>query len=273
MVTSTRVPHRENSEIIDGWVREHLGDNDALYDLDRERLRAARPDVIVSQTLCDVCAVSSGEVAEVIDSLPTKPALINLEPNTLDDVFDDILRVGQQLDRASVSQTLVDGLRTRRDRVAAITDTIPVAERPRVTFLEWLIPPFNGGHWNPELVELAGGIDSLGARGKPSSTQQWETVAAARPQHLFIACCGFTAERALEDVRQLGDNEIWQQLPAVRNGRIHLADGDTYFSSPGPRLVDGLEMMAHAFHPLVHPKPRVSGCYTLTQDLALAKAR
>ena len=253
MLTSTHVPYDKDSVTIDEYVRDHLSDHEALYDLDVDGLRTAAPDVVVSQALCDVCAVSTGDVMEAINSLPSKPALVDLNPNTLDDVLDDISRVGKQLGADDAATELVTDLRRRRDRVATRSASIPKSELPRVVFLEWLFPPFNGGHWNPELVELAGGIDLLGAPGQASSTQSWETIVAAKPDVLFIACCGFRIDRALEDVTKMSASAEWQQLPAVQNGRVYVADGNAYFSCPGPRLIDGLEIMAHAFHPNVHP--------------------
>jgi len=257
-MTSTHVPFTKSSLVIDSYVREHLTGHEALYDLDMDRLREARPDVVVSQALCDVCAVATGDVLAAIDSLPSTPTVVDLEPNTLADVFNDILRVGKQLDASDIAENLVADLRTRTNKIAERTATIPTSKRPRVAFLEWLYPPFNGGHWNPELVELAGGIDLLGAPGKPSSTQEWDAIAATKPDVLFVACCGFRIERALEDIQEISQTEAWQKLPAVKNGRVYVTDGNAYFSSPGPRLVDGLEFMAHALHPQVHPKP-VSG--------------
>lgn len=253
VMTSTHVPYDKDSVTIDEYVREHLTGHEALYDLDVDGLRAAAPDVVVSQALCDVCAVSTGDVIQAINSLPSKPALVDLNPNTLDDVLDDIMLVGQQLNAATAASELVADLSKRRDAVAARSATIPKAERPQVAFLEWLMPPFNGGHWNPELVELAGGIDVLGAPGQASSTLDWDRVVAARPEVLFVACCGFRTERALEDVRVISNTDAWQQLPAVQNGRVYVADGNAYFSCPGPRLIDGLEILAHALHPDVHP--------------------
>ena len=260
-MTSTRVPYTESSEAIDSYVRQHLSGHQALYDLDMDRLRDARPDVVVSQALCDVCAVATGDVLEAIHSLPSTPTLIDLEPHTLADVLDDILRLGQQLQAGESAERLVADLRTRRDSIAARTATIPISERPRVAFLEWLYPPFNGGHWNPEMVELAGGIDLLGAPGKPSSTQKWESIVDAEPDVLFIACCGFRVERTLEDVQKISQTDAWQRLPAVKNGRVYVTDGNAYFSSPGPRLIDGLEIMAHALHPQLHVRPPVGACH------------
>ena len=256
-MTSTHVPYTKSSEAIDSYVREHLTGHQALYDLDIDRLREARPDVVVSQTLCDVCAVATGDVEEAIGSLPTTPILIDLNPHTLADVIDDIVRVGQHLEAGDAARELVADLRVRQDRIAVRTASVPMSERPRVAFLEWLYPPFNGGHWNPELIELAGGIDLLGARGEPSSTQKWETIVSTEPDVLFIACCGFRIDRALEDVQKISQTDPWQELPAVKNGRVYVADGNAYFTCPGPRLIDGLEIMAHALHPALHPKPSV----------------
>jgi len=249
IMTSTHMPYTESSEVIDAYVREHLTGQEALYDLDLEKLRKASPDFIVSQTLCDVCAVSTGDVLTAIRDLPSQPTLIDLEPHTLDDVFADIINVGAKLGVANRARDLVEELRSRCQHVAELTSRVSAAKRPRVAFLEWLFPPFNGGHWNPELVELAGGIDILGSPGQPSSTQSWETIVELQPDVLFIACCGLRVDRALEDVAKASESEVWQALPAVRSGRVHVADGNAYFSCPGPRLVDGLEQMAVLLHP------------------------
>ncbi len=261
VMTSTHVPYTQSSEAIDSYVREHLMGHEALYDLDIDRLRDARPDVVVSQALCDVCAVATGDVQEAICSLPTTPTLIDLNPHTLADVLEDIVRVGQHLEAGDAAEELVADLRVRQDRIAVRTASVPMSERPRVAFLEWLYPPFNGGHWNPEMVELAGGIDLLGAPGKPSSTLKWETIVNAEPDVLFIACCGFRIERALEDVQKVSRSDAWQQLPAVNNGRVYVTDGNAYFSCPGPRLIDGLEIMAHALHPQLHTELPVGACH------------
>lgn len=255
-LTSTHVPYTESSDVIDTYVREHLTGHEALYDLDVDGLKQAAPDVVVSQALCDVCAVATGDVLDAIHSLPSKPTLVDLEPNTLDEVLDDIRRVGSALNAAGAAAEVVSGLQRRREGVAERTATIPEVDRPRVAFLEWLIPPFNGGHWNPELVEIAGGIDLLGAPGKPSSTQDWQTIVEAQPDVIFIACCGFDTDRALKDVAEISQTDAWQRLPAARDGLIFVTDGD-YFSCPGPRLIDGLEIIAHALHPDVHPAPGV----------------
>jgi iron complex transport system substrate-binding protein len=258
VMTSTRVPYTESSDVIDSFVRDHLADNAALYDLDIEALASAAPDVIVSQALCDVCAVSTGDVVAALYALPSRPTLIDLNPYTLGDVFDDCNRVGHALGQTPRASRYVQSLISRKDTVAKRSQLIPVNERPGVAFLEWLDPPFNGGHWNPELVGLAGGNDLLGASGQPSETLSWDNVSATNADILFIACCGLSTDRALEDIEKACQRPEWQSLPAVRNGRVYVSDGDAYFSRPGPRLIDGLEMMAHAFHPDIHP-PSVHG--------------
>ncbi|MGI9261547.1 MAG: cobalamin-binding protein [Woeseiaceae bacterium] len=262
-VTSTRVPFRESSETIDSYVRDHLGEHDALYDLDVELLTSLAPDVVVSQALCDVCAVSTGDVQQAINSLPSSPVLVDLEPNTLDDVIDDVLRVGTALGDRAEAFRLQAELKQRRRAVAAKSAGIPEKQRPRVAFLEWLSPPFNGGHWNPELVEIAGGIDLLGAPGRPSSTLDWATISAASPDVIFVACCGLTKERALEDIETISQSHEWQELPAVKNRRVYVADGD-FFSCPGPGLIDGLELLAHVLHPGIHPAPAATKAVNLT---------
>ena len=262
-VTSTRVPYREDSRTIDNFVRDHLTGHQALYDLDIGKLESIAPDVVVSQALCDVCAVSTGDVREAIDSLPSNPLLVDLEPNTLDDVLADILRVGRALGVETGAVRLEAELRRRQRAVAYRSAVIPEHRRPRVAFLEWLIPPFNGGHWNPELVEIAGGINLFGDAGQPSTTLDWSTIRDAAADVLFIACCGFLADRSLEDVKEISDMREWKSLPAVRNGRVYIADGD-FFSCPGPGLIDGLEQLAHALHPDIHPVPRGSQVITIS---------
>lgn len=254
-VTSTRVPVERASGEIDAFVREHLQTHDALYDLDIDRLAALRPDVIVSQALCDVCAVSTGDVRDALSSLPGKPVLVDLQPNTLAEVFDDIERVGRALAADDDAARLVASLKARQQAVAQRTATVPEDKRPRVVFLEWLMPPFCGGHWNPELISIAGGRDMLGRPGRASVTLDWAQVAAADPDVLVVSCCGFDEHRAAADLQALEASDEWRELRAVREGRVIVVDGNAWFSSPGPRLIDGLEHIAHSLHSRVHPKP------------------
>ena len=265
-MTSTHVPYQSDSRATDSYVREYLTGHKALYDLDIEALEAAKPDVVVSQALCDVCAVATGDVDDAIGALPGAPTLIDLTPNTLADVFGDIESVADALGVGAAGAALVNSLRTRRDRVAERTATIAKHQRPGVAFLEWLIPPFNGGHWNPELVALAGGRDLLGSHANPSFSLDWPTVVSTDPDVVFVACCGFTVERAMADITLLRAEKAWNTLPAVREGRVYVADGNAYFASPGPRLIDGLEIMAHALHPHIHERPARFECRVVSKS-------
>ncbi|MCS7080949.1 MAG: cobalamin-binding protein [Chloracidobacterium sp.] len=254
-VTHTLIPTDATSLEIDGLVRERLQTNRALYTLDLPTLEALRPDLIVTQALCDVCAVAEEEVKAAACVLPGAPRVVNLEPQTLNEVFDSLFLVGEA---AGCQARAVQVVTRLKARVAAVAErSAAVSRRPRVALLEWLHPPFSCGHWSPELVQLAGGEEVMGRPGVPSRTLTWEAIAAAQPEVIFIACCGFSVERTLEDVAQLAANPIWRTLPAVRQGRVYITDGSHYFSRPGPRLVESLEILAHALHPTLHPRPAV----------------
>ena len=253
-VTRTLIPHDAASREIDALVRERLKTQRALYTLDMPTLERLAPDLIVTQALCDVCAVAEAEVTAAACSLPGRPQVINLEPMSLADVLDTLLAVGLAAGVAARADAVVRDLRRRIDAVAARSEQVG-ADRPRVVLLEWLDPPFSCGHWSPELVRLAGGEEILGRAGRPSRTLAWEEVVDARPDVLVVACCGFSLDRTLVDVPGLCSRPGWADLPAVQAGRVYVTDGNAYFSRPGPRLVDSLELLAHALHPGLHPLP------------------
>ena len=240
--TSTRVPSGAGSREIDRIVRECLQRGESLYRLDDELLERLRPDVIVTQSLCEVCAVGPGEVERAVPALGTHPAVITLEPRTLEQVFDSILVVGQTLWRTTEAAALVRALRTRVEAVRARAELR--RHRPRVAFLEWADPPISGGHWNPELVELAGGRDGLGRPGRRSRILAWEEVLAWRPEVMVLACCGFDEARGLEELDLLRQRPGFSDLPCVSAGRVHVMDGVRLFSRPGPSLVDSLERLS-----------------------------
>ncbi len=252
-VTRTLIPHDATSAEIDALVRERLKTQRALYTLDMETLERLRPDLIVTQALCDVCAVAEEEVREAACRLPGQPRVLNLEPMTLEDVLQSILLVGEATGRQERAAGLVRELVARVRRVAERSE--PLAYRPRVTLLEWIDPPFTCGHWSPELVTLAGGIEGLGQAGMSSRTLRWEELMAWQPEVLFIACCGYSVERTLQDLPILTRWPGWEALPCVQSGRIYVVDGSHYFSRPGPRLVDSLEMLAYGLHPDIHLLP------------------
>ena len=252
-VTRALIPADASSRDIDALVRERLATDRALYTLDMSVLEELEPDLLVTQALCDVCAVAESEVNAAACSLPGHPKVINLEPISLEDIYNTIHQVGRITCTEERAKIEVEKLKQRVEKVRVRTENIPISDRPRTAFLEWIDPPFNGGHWNPGLVQIAGGVDVLGNAGLPSKTTSWEEIRSCQPDALFLACCGFTVERTLLDIPILEAQPGWKDLPCVRTGRIYVADGNAYFSRPGPRLVDSLEIMAHALHPEKHP--------------------
>jgi iron complex transport system substrate-binding protein len=252
-VTRTLIPHDATSRRIDDLVRERLRTQRALYTLDLPVLEALCPDVIVTQALCDVCAVAEEEVRAAACRLPGHPRVVNLEPATLAQVLDSIAQVAAATGIEDRAKAVIHGLRARIDAVAARTESL--RDRPRVALLEWIDPPFSCGHWSPELVRLAGGVEGISQEGRPSRTLRWDEVVAWGPEVLYIACCGFTVERTLQDVEILRGCPGWKDLPCVRARRVYVVNGSHYFSRPGPRLVDSLEILGHALHPNVHPLP------------------
>ncbi len=244
---SMLAPGLSSAEIDSAVSQQHSVDAHALYTLDRDLLADLAPDIVVTQRLCDVCAVDYDEVKDTLATLPRQPELVTTEPSSLEDVLRDIERLGAITHAEGEARLLVHSLRARIERVRATVAR--AASGPRVTFLEWLDPLFRGGHWNPELVHLAGGEDALGNDGTPSTRLDWSEVLDYQPEVLVIACCGYSAERARQDLPTLETRPGYASLPAVRAGRIAVLDGSAYFSRPGPRLVDSLEILAKHIHP------------------------
>lgn len=252
-VTRALIPHDASSLQIDSLVREKLQARKALYELDMHALERLRPELIVTQALCDVCAVAEAEVTAAAGALPGQPKVVNLEPMSVGDVLETLTLVANSAGVPNRAEVAIQKLRRRIDAVAERSRQ--VTGRPRVVFLEWLDPPFSCGHWTPELVDLAGGDEVIARPGQPSRTIRWDEVVAARPDVLFIACCGFPVDRTLPELPGLAARPGWADLPAVRADRVFVTDGNAYFSRPGPRLVDSLEILAHALHPVIHPLP------------------
>jgi len=252
-VTRTLIPHDASSRDIDSLVRQRLRTQRALYTLDMTVLENLRPDLIVTQALCDVCAVAEAEVTAAACSLPGQPTVVNLEPTRLSEVFDCLRLVAAAAGVPHRAAEVIDALQARVAAVKARTEGLRF--RPRVVVLEWIDPPFCSGHWTPELVRLAGGFEGIGREAQPSRTMSWTEVVAFHPEVLVIACCGFTTERTLQDIPILRDYPGFTDLSCTRTGRVYVVDGNAYFSRPGPRLVDSLEILAHLLHPEVHPLP------------------
>jgi iron complex transport system substrate-binding protein len=236
-----------DSQAIDAWVSDRLRSGESLYTLDEGLLRRLGPELILTQKLCDVCAPAFGSVQAFAQTLPVPPRVLNLEPRRLDDVFANVCAVAEAMGHAERAGPVVAAL---KDRVRAVAEgSSRAADRPSVFLMEWADPVYCCGHWGPELVELAGGRDVLGRRGEDSVRVEWEAVLAADPEVIVLACCGHGVERTRRDVPALAARRGWGSLRAVRSGRVHVCDGSAYFSRPGPRLVDSLEILAQIIHP------------------------
>ncbi len=232
--------------VVDRQVTACMERGESIYSIDDEKLLSTAPDLIVTQDLCHVCAASPGDLASALSRLPRAPQVLSLSPRTLADVWTDIRRVGEATDRVSQGQALAAALERR---VEVVQSVVADAPRPRVAFLEWLDPPYNAGHWVPEMIDIAGGTDVLGRAGEPSARIEWTQVLRARPEIILVAPCGYTAERAAEEFKRTKLPPGWGDLPAVREGRIFALEANSYFSRPGPRLAAGIEILARLFHP------------------------
>jgi iron complex transport system substrate-binding protein len=240
------------SRDVDEWVRRELYDNGTIYTIDEPLLRKLQPDVILTQKLCDVCAVGYGTVAKLAQTLPGQPRVVNLEPTSLADVFDNIRRVAETCDVPARAEKLIENLSERvenvRKRAAAISD------RRRCFLMEWVDPPFCSGHWGPELVEIAGGQDSLGRKHQPSAQIDWQEVLDARPEIIVLALCGYDIDRARRDYELLRRFPGFGSLPAAESGHVYVVNASAYFARPGPRIVDSLEILAGILHPTEFPE-------------------
>ncbi len=226
---------------IDRAVRELTEQGQAIYELDEEALRRAQPDLIVTQALCAVCAVSYDDVKTVAERLDPVPEVLSLDPHTLGEMLGDVRTLAQATDSKDAGVDLVQDAAARIDRVRL---AVRGAEPVRVAALEWLDPVFVAGHWTPQMIEYAGGFDVLGLPGEHSERRSWEEVRAARPEVVIVMPCGYDAERAAQEAYDYGD-----ELESLGARRVVAVDAAAYFSRPGPRLIDGLELLAHVLHP------------------------
>jgi iron complex transport system substrate-binding protein len=261
-VTRDALPGGLSAGEIDAAVRERTLRGESIYELDRDTLAALEPDLIVTQALCPVCAVSYEDVAALARELPSRPRVIALDPKTLGETLGDVRTIARATGRREQGVALIARTAARIDRVRL---AVRGRRRPLVAALEWLDPPFIAGHWTPQLIELAGGQDVLGFPAEPSQDFSWEAIAAAEPEVVVVMPCGYDAPRArAEALAHAG------RLAALRAPKIVAVDASAYFSRPGPRLVDGLELMAHILHPHCVP---VAPAQALAVELAPALGR
>jgi iron complex transport system substrate-binding protein len=246
-LTRTVIPDGLGPAEIDRAVRERTERGEGLYELDSAALATLAPDLIVTQAVCEVCAVSFDDVRAVAARVPGRPKVISLDPSTLAEVLADADRVGEVADARAGAARLGAAL---RERIDAVQRAVEQEHAPRVAALEWLDPVFVGGHWVPEMVALAGGVDALGEAGARSRTVGWDEVESSRPDVVVCMPCGYDTERAALEASRYSE-----RLAAVGTGRVVAVDAAAYFSRPGPRLVDGVELLAHVLHPERVPAP------------------
>jgi iron complex transport system substrate-binding protein len=232
---------------IDAAVTQRMRDGLSLYQVDEKLLQELAPDIIMTQDLCQVCAPSGNEVTQALNLLPKKPQILWLTPKSLEEIFDNLRELGQATNRVKEAEELIAADRAILERIATITRNL--SGRPRVFCLEWLDPVYCSGHWMPEMVEIAGGVDALGRKGTDSVRIPWEDVLKWAPEVLIITPCGFNLDKVIEQTAQLFNNPGWSELPAVRDDRVYAVDANSYFARPGPRVVDGTELLAHLIHP------------------------
>jgi iron complex transport system substrate-binding protein len=226
---------------IDRAVRELTEQGKAIYELDEDALQRLQPDLIVTQALCAVCAVSYEDVQAIAERLDSQPQVLSLDPHTLGEVLGDVRTLAQATDRKDEGVELVQDAASRIDRVRL---AVRAAEPVTVAALEWLDPVFVAGHWTPQLIEYAGGYDVLGLPGEHSEQRTWDEVRAAQPDVVIVMPCGYNADRALEEAYDYAD-----ELESIGAKRVVAVDAAAHFSRPGPRLIEGLELLAHILHP------------------------
>jgi iron complex transport system substrate-binding protein len=260
-LTKTVLPEGLGAAEIDAAVKEVMGEGRALYELDEERLAELSPDLIVTQAVCEVCAVSYEDVVEVAARLPTAPRVLQQDPSSLGDVLDDLTRLGEA---AGITEHAAAVRRGLEARLAAVERAVAGAPRPRVVALEWLDPPFVGGHWLPEMVALAGGEDVAGPPRRKSPEVPWEELAALAPEVAIVMPCGWYLEDSLAQARAHRDD-----IAGLGATRVFAVDAASTYSRPGPRLVEGVELLAHLLHPDRVEAPAGIGFDDLTDRIAL----
>jgi len=234
---------------VDREVGQREGD---IYEIDEKLLEKLKPDLILTQELCHVCAVSYTKVKEAARVLDADTKIVSLEPTNLEEIVDNITLVGRMTGRLGEAEKLAQQM---LQRINWIKEKAQEAKlRPRVFFMEWLQPPWAGGHWIPQMVDYAGGVDELGRLGKPSHRIGWDEVVEYQPEIIVLSPCGFDANQVMKEAHVLSSYQGWKKIPAFQSSRIYAVNASAYFSRSGPRVVDGLEILAHVIHPELFPE-------------------
>ena len=259
---STKMTSRETDDAVLGRITK----GQSVYEIDEDLLNLLAPDLIITQELCEVCATPLREVSKTIAKLDSKPRILSLTPHNLEEVLEDVVRVGRATGTVRKAEEVVFQFQNRIDRVRKICSG-PELPRPSVFCLEWLDPVYCSGHWMPELVNYAGGNEVLGKFGEPSTVVKWDEVLKADPEVIFVTVCGYDVSKTLAEISTLTDKPRWNSIRAVKQGKVFVLDSPAYYSRSGPRLVDGLEVMAFLLHPELFPgyiQPRLAA-YSLSE--------
>lgn len=232
---------------IDVAVTQRLRDGLSLYRVEESLMQDIAPDLVLTQDLCQVCAPSGNEITELLKSLPSKPQVLWLTPKNVEEIFGNLRELGEATGRSATAEALIAEGRARLARIEAVTRTL--GSRPRVFCMEWMDPLYCCGHWVPEMVRIAGGFDKLGREGSDSVRLPWNDVLEWKPEVLIVMPCGFDLDKTVDEARRLASYPGWNDLPAVRDGRVYAVDANSYFARPGPRVVEGTELLAHLLHP------------------------
>lgn len=265
-LTASRISHETmSSKEIDHAVRSQIDGHGSIYDLDEKLLRELNPDLIITQELCDVCAVSYKTVEKAARMYVADAQVVSLEPNTIADIFDNIKLIGELCGVSEKAEEVVQNLQNRLDKVRErISEN---NSKLKVFMLEWLEPPFAPGHWTPEQVEIAGGICLLGETGKKSVTTTYEAIHESKPDVLVLIPCGYYTSDILRQMENTFFPSDWREIPAIKNGEVWALDATSYFSRPAPRVVDGIEILSKIFHPQIFGEPTATEAVRVPKDL------
>lgn len=273
-VTFTRLDSHAASGQIDVQVRQLLAEGAPLYEIDVPRITALQPDLIVTQAQCDVCAVKYEDVLTMVrtEAALRETRVVSLNPLSLDDVFRDIERVGQAVDREARAREYVAELKGRIEAIRDKTAKLSSGERPRVACVEWIEPLMLAANWMPDLIDLAGGVQPFSISGRHSVYNEWQPVVEFDPEVIVVMPCGFDLARTVAEAQALTRVHGWSGMSAVRTDRVYAVDGNAYFNRSGPRLVDSLEILAHLLHPQIFSEPKVAGGNEVSRKMRFASA-
>ncbi len=271
-LTASRISHETmSSKEIDHAVRSQLDGHGSIYDLNEKLLHELNPDLIITQELCDVCAVSYKTVEKAARMYVADAQVVSLEPNTINDIFDNIKLVGELTNTTEKAEEVVNNLQNRLDNIREKVRTASGSDRvknlPRTFMLEWLEPPFSPGHWVPEQVEIAGGICLLGEAGEKSVTTTYQEIYESKPDVIVMIPCGYYTSDILRQLENTFFPSNWREIPAIANGEVWALDATSYFSRPAPRVVDGVEILAKIFHPQIFGEPTDAEAVRVPRDL------